>query len=370
MKLTSRERIMRIFRNEEADRPALKLWGATHNPALLHPDYAPVWQLAQEKSDLFVSAWSPFDPFFGQNESRYVEVVDHPLPGQWIDRHCYIHTPKGPLHALYRHSLAGEPGYTLEHAIKEPEDIEKMLSIPYEPFPYDSTLYQRGLEKVGDRGVVMVDLDHAGYAAHRMMGSETLAIMSIDERELLQEFINTLAHRIRQHAQNVLDSGIRAPFSWVGPEVFIPPLMSHNDFTEFVFNVDKPLCDMIHEADCNVWVHCHGRVANFIQDYIDMGVDILNSLEPPKNGDIDLHGIIHQYGRQIGWEGNIEIQTLLQGNEETVRGEIERCADIGKQIGRFVLCPSAGFMEYTHPDENYIRNLLLYLNYGLECLER
>lgn len=369
MPLTSHERIMRIFRNQEVDRPALKLWGAELDPFLLHPDYAPVRQRALEVTDLFVGSGSPFHIFFGQHAKDYVELEETPLAGGWVNQRRTFHTPKGDLTELYRHSTLGEPGYILEHAVKEPEDMEKLLSIPYEPFPFSSAAFEKTKAALGDRGVVMFGLDHPGYAAQRMMGSETLAIMSIDERDMLQHFISVLASRVHQHARCALENGICAPFSWVGPEVFLPPLMSHQDFTDFVFNMDKPMCDDLKNAGCHIWVHCHGKVNDFIQDYIDLGVDILNPLEPPKNGDIQLDEVTAKYGRQIGWEGNIEIQTLLQADEETVRSEVRRCAQIGKQVNRFVLCPSAGYMEYTHPEENYLRNLMTYLNYGLECLE-
>jgi hypothetical protein len=69
MKLTSRERIMRIFQNKEIDRPALKLWGASLDDFLLHPDYRPVCELAARLSDLFVNAGSPFDIYYGKNKN-------------------------------------------------------------------------------------------------------------------------------------------------------------------------------------------------------------------------------------------------------------------------------------------------------------
>ena len=59
MTLTSRERIMRIFRNEEIDRPALKLWGTSLNMQLLHPAYEPVYRTALEKTDLMEKIGSP-----------------------------------------------------------------------------------------------------------------------------------------------------------------------------------------------------------------------------------------------------------------------------------------------------------------------
>ena len=142
------------------------------------------------------------------------------------------------------------------------------------------------------------------------------------------------------------------------------------DFGEFVHDMDKPIGDAIHNAGGHVWVHSHGKVADFIDSFIDMGVDVLNPLEPPKNGDIDMNDIIARYGNRIGWEGNIEIQEILLSSRERLRNLIDECVEAGWKSGRFVLCPSAGYMEYPQPTEHYIDNLLFYLRYGLEAVER
>lgn len=373
MNLTSKERIMRIFRGEEIDRPSLKLWGARLHGSydLLHPAYEPVSRLAAEKSDLFGGYRFPFHIFCGMNVDRYretwLEDTDKPL---WKRRHTVYHTPKGDLHSVFAHSLIGEPGYTLEYLIKEPEDIEALLSMEYAPYPIDRAAYDEAVRRMGECGVVMVDIAHAGYAVQDAMGSETLAYFSIDYREELQALIDTLAQRLLRHVRAILDTGIAAPFSWVGPEVFLPPLMGPGDFHDFVHVPDQPICDLIHDAGGYVWVHSHGKVAQFIDSFIGMGVDVLNPLEPPKNGDIHLGSIIEKYGSRIGWEGNIEIQELLLSEPERVRSLIDECVEMGSKSGRFILCPSAGFNEYVYPTQRYIDNLLLYLNYGYEAVER
>lgn len=319
MGMTSHERIMRIFRNEEVDRPALKLWGLGLGAQLLHPSYEPVARLAYEKTDLFHTVGSPFNIFFGRRAQELIESESKPLDDVWSDYHRTYHTPKGDLHEVTRISRRGDPSFTMEYAVKEPEDIEKLLSVPYEPFPVDVEPLYQAEAQMGDRGVVMFGIDHAGFAVQRMMGSETLAYMSIDERELLSEIIRVCGNRIRCHVHDVLNAGIRAPFSWVGPELLIPPLMSTNDFREFVFDVDKPICDDIHNAGSHTWMHCHGKVGNLIDDFIQMGIDVLNPLEPPKNGDIILHEAVRRHGRAIGWEGNIEIQSIIQSDEAALR---------------------------------------------------
>jgi len=371
MNLTSHDRIMRIFQNKEIDRPALKLWGASLDNYLLHPAYRPVSELAIQKTDLFIGASSPFDIYNGMNSKGLVEcTIKNTIETNWKDKHITFHTPVGDLHGVERISTVGEPSYTLEYMLKDPQDIKKLLSIDYVPFPFQVQDYLDKQACLDNRGVVMMTVDHAGYALQRMIGSENLAYFSIDCRDLLTEIMNTFSIRIREFVQSAITAGVTGPFQWVGPELFIPPLMSPQDFDDFIYRLDKPLCDDIHNAGGYVWVHCHGKVANFIERYIDMGVDILNPLEPPKNGDIQLANIIDKFSNRIGWEGNIEIQDIIQSKPERLKELISSCVQAGNKSGRFILCPSAGFMEYPFPSKQYIDNLLLYLQYGWECVEQ
>jgi len=373
MRLTSRERLMRIFQNKEIDRPSLKLWGASADPEwCLHPAYLPVNRLAVEKTDIFGGVGFPYDHWAGQNIDRYRETYTTETGDpNWFHNHTVLHTPKGDLHMVERCSRCGDPGFIIEHMIKEPEDIDAILSLEYAPFPVDRADYDRTDAWMGDKGIVTINIHHAGYGAQMLMGSETMAYFAIDERERLEELIRVFGQRLADHTRQILALGIKEPvFSWVGPEVLQPPLMRPEDFQEFVHHVDKPICDLIHNAGGHVWVHSHGKVAQLIDSYIDMGVDVLNPLEPPKNGDVFMEEIVARYGNRIGWEGNIEIQELLLSSKDRIRQLIDECVEAGWKSGRFILCPSAGHMEYPQPTEQYIENLLFYLNYGYEAVER
>ncbi|MBQ4354482.1 MAG: hypothetical protein IJC71_06270 [Clostridia bacterium] len=374
VKLTSHERLMRIFRKQEIDRPAFKLWGAGANVGWqLHEAYRPVSELAAQTTDIFGGVGG-----YGLNvmcgtaqiQSDYwKEETGDPL---WTDCHTVLHTPKGDLHHVHRQSTIGDPGYTMEHYIKEEEDLEKMLSMPFElPTGLVRDHYDNAVAAVGDKGVAMIGLPHAAYVAETFMGSETLAYLSADSRELLDEMISIYAGRIYDHVKNVLETGIKEPiFSWVGPELYLPPLMSPQDFDDFVYKYDKPICDLIHEYGGYVWVHSHNKVRNFLDRFIDMGVDVLNPLEPGPNGDIVMSEVVEKYGNRLGLEGNIEIQDILLSSQDHLRDLIDECVEAGSKSGRFILCPSAGYMEYARPTEHYIDNLLFYLRYGLETVER
>ena len=134
-KLTSRERLMRIFRGEEIDRPALKLWGAGPDVGWqLHEAYRPVSELAAQTTDLFAGAGGYWlNPMFGTDNRTKVDTwkteTGDPL---WLDHHTRIHTPKGEIEMVHRVSQISEPGYDMEHYVKDEDDIEKLLSIPYD----------------------------------------------------------------------------------------------------------------------------------------------------------------------------------------------------------------------------------------------
>lgn len=371
MSLTSKERIMRIFQNKQVDRPAIKLWGAwkyQKGDFLLNPMYEPVAKKASDITDLFIEARSPFNMYCGQLPDitrEYVEINND----SWVQRHTVYHTPMGDLRHIEMISKFDEPGYTIEYPVKEPEDLKKILSMKYEPFPYSDNIEYKQ-QNLNDRGIVMYEIDHIGYALQRLTGSENLAYFSYDCRDLVLEVLDTFAKRQYNQVKRAIDNKVNVPFCWVGPELLTPPLMSENDFEQFCFNYDKPICDMVHNAGSYVWVHCHGKVRKLIERYILMGVDILNPLEPPKNGDVDLNETAKTFKGRIGLEGNIEIQDILLESEEKLKESIHSCVQSGKESGRFILCPSAGFMEYPKPTQKYINNLMTYLDYGYECVNK
>ena len=376
MNLTSHERIMRIIRGEPVDRPAVKLWGVEPGQHLLHPDYQAVYDLAIEKTDLFCGAGSPFDFITGNASYRY-ETANRPISSEWNDVEIIVHTPEGDLTKINRISTTGKPGYTKSYFIKERDDLKKILSIPYEPYPVSLESYDERDRAVGQRGIVTFCLDHPGYALQRLMGSELLALMSVDERELLKEVISVFSGRLKEFVKTALDAGLSERgkkdgfvMAWVGPELLIPPLLSFTDFEEFCFAIYKPLMDTIHDSGGNIWIHSHGKMAHLIKRFADMGCDVLNPIEPPPMGDLTLEDAFKEAAGRLSLEGNIEIHEIMQSSEKRLQEIIEEAIMVGARHGRFILCPSTGYMEVPQPSPVMIQNLLTYVKFGLFCAEK
>jgi hypothetical protein len=385
--MTNRERLTKIFQGKLPDRPAVKLWGVRPNQKLLHPAYEPVYRLAMECTDLVITEGSPylgalesllfkdktmtpFDLHWGCAREEIVENTVVPTNlDEWDEVVTRVHTPEGTLRSIFTKSTVGKRGYQKEYLLKKPDDIKKIFAVPYQPFPFFADSFYYMEQVIGDRGLTMFGLHHAMYDLHRLIGSENFALWSIECRDLLLEAIEVFSQRIREHVVRVFEEGLQPIFAWGGPELCIPPLMSPNDFEDFVFRFDKPLINLIHERGGYVWVHCHGEMGPVLERFVEMGVDVLNPIEPPPMGDVTLADAFVRVGDRMGLEGNIEIDKLMTESPERIRNLIHEAIETGSGR-RFILCPSSYFAESPDPQGRLIENLLIFIKEGVSCAKK
>jgi hypothetical protein len=364
--LTRRERLTAIFAGRVPDRPAVKVWGVgTRQDACVHPAFEPVRDLAVEETDLMRHAGSPFHLYCGRFSSERIATRTEPTGSpDWVHQITVFHTPEGDLRQVFRASTRKRPGYIAEHPLKEPGDVRRLLSLPYEPYPFSSDEYRRVDAEVGQAGIAVFPLDHAMYGLQRLMGSERFALWSLEAEDLLLEAMETFARRLRDHARAALEAGVQGVFGWVGPELCIPPLMSPSAFDRYVTALDQPLIEVIRNMGSRVWVHCHGRMRPVIRRFADMGVDVLNPIEPPPMGDVKMEEAFALVGDRMGLEGNIETHDFMTADPEQLLAKVRATLEAGRGR-RLILCPSSGYMENVEPSPREIRNWLLYIEEGV-----
>ena len=353
---------MAIFRGALPDRPAVKLWGAVPGRQLRHAGYASVLERALEITDVSVLLPCLANQCLGRRFGEILETSIQPTESdEWVDRVTRAHTSAGMLRQVERESTRNRPGYCVEHLLKQPDDIEKLLSIPYEPHDFVPNEYRRKEADLGDAGILCLELDHAGYALQRLIGSENFALWDLECRDLIVRAVRVFADRLRAYVLRIFDSGLRPLFGWVGPELFIPPLLSPDGFETFVYEMDKPLIDLIHEGGGYVWVHCHGKMGPVLERFVRMGVDVLNPIEPPPMGDVTLGQAFEIVGDRMALEGNIETHDMMTAEPEELRAKMRQCFAAAGGDKRFILCPSSGFDEDAEPSERLLQNLMLYV---------
>jgi hypothetical protein len=359
----------RIFEGRMPDRPAVKLWAVRPGQKLLHPSYEPIYRLGMEQTEVVSGGGSAFDLHFGRSRSDITQTRRGPTDSdEWENVITEINTPEGTFRSTVRHSTVGKPGYRMEYFLKKPDDLKRLLSFPYEPFPFRADAYHEAESLVGDRGITVFGLQHAMYGLEQIMGSERFALWSLECRDLLLEAMEVFAGRIRDHVTAAFESGLRPIFGFVGPELCIPPLMSPRDFDDFVYRFDKPLIDQIHEGGSRVWVHCHGKMGPVLERFMEMDVDVLNPLEPPPMGDLTLDEAFARVGDQMALEGNVENHDLMTCSRDEVRDIVRQALEAGRGR-RHILCTCSGYMEWPYPEERYIENLQTYIEEGVRCAE-
>ena len=336
---------------------------------MIHPDFAPVRDKAVAKTDLFRGTGSELGIYAGIHGAQLCEVRDLPTDApDWVDQVTTWHTPEGDLREVFLKNTRKKPGYHKEYLLKEPADLKKLMSLPYAPFPFSPDNYRTTDRATGDTGVPLFHIDHAMYAAQRLIGSENFALWSLEASDLLLEAMQLFSLRLRAHVQAAIEAGIHGIYGWVGPEHCIPPLMSPAAFDNYVTALDKPLIELIHNAGGRVWVHCHGKMRPVLQRFVDMGVDVLNPIEPPPMGDMTVAQAFGIVGDCMGLEGGIETHDFMLGSKEPLRALIHSNLDAGRGR-RFILGPSSGYMESVTPSANEIANWLFYIEEALRYVE-
>lgn len=92
------------------------------------------------------------------------------------------------------------------------------------------------------------------------------------------------------------------------------------------------------KPDLLVFMHCDGKVDEFIPEFLDIGVDILNPVQPECN---DLAAIGRQYGDRISFWGGIGTQTTMPfGTPEEVRQKVQEVQAALGAHGGLLLAPT------------------------------
>jgi uroporphyrinogen decarboxylase len=94
------------------------------------------------------------------------------------------------------------------------------------------------------------------------------------------------------------------------------------------------------------WHSC-GSIVPIIPDFIEIGLDILNPLQPKAKG-MDASFLKKTYGKDLVFFGGIDIQELLphKGPEE-IRAEVKRLAGILGDHGGYIIAPAHNIQADT-----------------------
>lgn len=293
---------------------------------------------------------------------RTVEVQEE---DEWTIQTTRIQTPGGDLVTKRRISKRGLPGLCVEFPVKHPEHVDWVMDIPYDPVRPQLDGLRQLQRKVGERGVVIVTLSDPIAHVHGLLGSELLAIWSMERPDLMHRMVEEFTRRVADTLEYLVEERAAEVYGFYGSEYLSPPLASPQQFRRWVGEPLRQFGQIIHSAGAVFWVHCHGPLRRSLDCFAEAAVDCLHPIEAPPMGDVTLAEAKERLGGRICLEGNVQIGDLYAADEDAVRALVRTAIEQAAPGGGFILCPTASpHTERLTPQT--VRNYLAYIEEGVK----
>ncbi|MHC4564858.1 MAG: uroporphyrinogen decarboxylase family protein, partial [Planctomycetota bacterium] len=247
--------------------------------------------------------------------------------------------------SLTRRSPELDTVWTIEHMLKNIDDLKAWLELPDEVFAeeIDVTGLVEEDEKLAERGIVMVDTEDPICAAASLFSMEDYTVVALTEQRLFHRLLEKLSRHIHARTEKTAVEFPGHLWRIYGPEYAAEPYLPPHLFAEYVVRYTGPMAETIHKHGGFARVHCHGRIAAVLDHIVEMGATAIDPVEPPPQGDVELANVRREYGEKLVLFGNIEYADI----ENTEPAQFERIVEKSLRDGTqgrgkgFVLMPSA-----------------------------
>jgi len=167
-----------------------------------------------------------------------------------------------------------------------------------------------------------------------------------------QKFLARIVDRNMTMLENVMTideiDGILLGSDW-GSQIDL--LMSPAVWEDMIRPGEQREYDLIHSFGKDVWVHSCGKIDKVIPSLVEMGLDVLNPVQPEC---MDIRTLKADFGDKLAFWGGISTQSVLPfGTPDEVRAEARRVRDMMSRGGGYVFAPSQDIQSDV-PPENII----------------
>ena len=344
------------------------------------PSYRGLMEFIRAHTDC-ITNWNPRPPTDRYTcEERFlcsdfpVEIENHTETAGQFERTTRIcHTPKGDLRSRRQVATGVYTTWQAEHWCKNTADVDKALSVPYEPARYDASDLPRVRAELsvsaslrrdraegeggGEHGLVMATIGDPAYLAADLMSFQDYLMWAFAETDHFARTVEIVAERVMENLRRQLDCCVLDFYRIVGPEYFTPPYLPPEMFRRFVLPHVTEMVRLIHVHGSKARLHCHGKIRHVLDMILETGCDGIDPCEPPPDGDIELDEVKRRcQACGVSVWGNIELKLLEQGTPEQVQAEVRRIMDQAKAGGGFVLTSTASPINVPlapQTEENY-----------------
>jgi uroporphyrinogen-III decarboxylase len=352
---------MATLNGRPVDRPAVSFYeigGLTMDPAdpdrfniYRDPSWRSLLELAEERTDLIRmrspvraqshQAWGADEEATAKEFFKTEHYVDN---GRRMTR-TTLRIGDRTMTSLTRRDPDVDTVWTVEHLLKSNEDVRAYLEVPDEAFTetIDVTPLVEEEQRLGERGIVMVDTEDPLCTAATLFSMADFTIFAMTENALCHRLLEKCARMIQRRTEQVARQFPGHLWRIYGPEFATEPYLPPHLFDEYVVRYTGPMVSAIKSHGGFARVHIHGRIRNVLDAVVEMGADAIDPIEPPPQGDVDLAFIRAKYGKNLVLFGNLEIADIENAEPNKFERLVRRALAEGTHgEGRgFVLMPSA-----------------------------
>lgn len=354
--MNNRERVLTTLDHRVPDRVPLDLGSV--GSLMVDPVYFAVKKQLGIKGDI-----EPYRRGSTANyyDERLLERFDIDFRHIWFrspDKPGAKENPNGTVTDEWGITWSSEGSYPVGFPLKDAalEDLEKFIW-PVPDKSWDVTELAeiaRHLSENTDYAVVAKAVFGGGGLLERSYYLRTIDSLFID-MAVNKDFVHCLVEQVARVETALWDIYLGA----VGPYVdivqrasdlgtqlslFLSPALYREIFKPH----DAKIFSLIREKapQAKIWYHSCGAVSDIIDDFIEIGVDILNPVQPTAAG-MDSFELKKRYGKRLCFHGGIDIQKALPGTITELKQEIETRIDAFGPGGGYILAPANHIQDDT-----------------------
>lgn len=123
----------------------------------------------------------------------------------------------------------------------------------------------------------------------------------------------------------------------------------------------KRLYEIVHDANKFVLSHCCGSVKDIMPDLIEIGLDVIQSVQPEA---MDPYELKKEFGKDMVFWGGLGSQhTVPFGSPEEIKEEVAKLCNVMGKGGGYILGPAKALQPET-PTENAVAVVEAFLDHG------
>lgn len=260
-------------------------------------------------------------------------------------RHYYhcdtLSTPLGTLQARRKSEKDISTSWTYEGYIKSEEDVEKILSIPYDPLEVDASPLKDAQSMLKGRGIVATGIVDPVCSCAGLFTLRDFALTASQQGRVMRKLLRFFATRTEEYTRQLSEQTTEVFYRIVGPEYVTPPILPPKLFHEYVVPYDRRIVRIIKDTDNIAAIHCHGRIGAVLDGMRMIDPQALEPIEPPPQGNVTLAELKERMGDKTCLMGYIQYNDLEFDRPENIRAKVCSAISQAGAGGGYVLFPTA-----------------------------